>query len=200
MATARGVLITANALLVLASVGFAQQPIPAIAVKQFNDGTHWILMEPVVYVIGNTKLQVEVPKGFVTDFASVPYGVTAFFLPTGRYSRAAVVHDYLYWTQRCTREQADRIFLLAMIESDVPYRTRSTIYRTVRAGGESSWTGNQKERQSGRPRIIPEAHMKIGPLEVWSAYREQLYKLGVLVEPALAPSPDYCNADERNLH
>jgi hypothetical protein len=42
--------------------------------------------------------------------------------------------------------------------------------------------------------------MKIGPLDVWSAYREQLYKLGVAVEPPLPPSPGYCNADERDLH
>src|SRR5687767_6419042 len=107
--------VIAGVLLSAASFVLAQQPIGSIAVRQFNDGTYWIVIEPVVYRIGNTQLQIEVPRGFVTDFASIPYGVTAFFLPTGQYSRAAVVHDYLYWTQRCSREQADRIFLLAMI-------------------------------------------------------------------------------------
>jgi hypothetical protein len=185
---------------VLRLSAWGQQPIGSIVVKQFNDGTHWILVEPVVYRIGNTNYQIEVPKGFVTDFASVPYGFTALFLPTGQYSRAAVIHDYLYWTQKCSREQADRIFLLAMIESDVPYKTRTTIYRTVRTAGESSWTGNQKERQAGQPRIIPEAHMKIGPLDVWASYRQQLYKLGVGAEPLLPNDPAYCRADERDLH
>lgn len=189
-----------SGLLLAAPFVLAQQPIASIAVKQFNDGTHWIVIEPVVYRIGNTKLEIEVPRGFVTDFASIPYGITAFFLPTGQYSRAAVIHDYLYWTQRCSRDQADRIFLLAMIESDVPYRTRATIYRTVRAGGESSWIANQKERQAGQPRIIPEANMKIGPLDVWASYREQLYKLGVGPEPPLPQAPPYCAAEERDLY
>jgi hypothetical protein len=109
--------LSVGSLLLAVSLVQAQQPIGSIAVRQFNDATHWIVVEPVVYTIGNTKLQIEVPRGFVTDFASIPYGVTAFFLPTGQYSRAAVIHDYLYWTQRCSREQADRIFVLAMIES-----------------------------------------------------------------------------------
>lgn len=193
-------LLAALLTLILSVPALAQLPIGSIVVKQFNDGTHWIVVEPVVYWIGNTKYRIEVPKGFVTDFASVPYGVTAFFLPTGQYSRAAVIHDYLYWTQRCSREQADRIFLLAMIESDVPYTTRSTIYRTVRARGESSWIANQNERQARQPRIIPEAHMRIGPLEVWSSYRQQLYKLGVWAEPLVLQAPAYCAADERDLH
>lgn len=194
-------LLTVLLAVILLSPALAQQPIGPIAVKQFNDGTYWILLEPVEYWIGiSKKYQIEVPKGFVTDFASVPAGFTALFLPTGQYSRAAVIHDYLYWTQRCSREQADRIFLLAMIESDVPYKTRSTIYQAVKAGGESSWITNQKERKAGQPRIIPEAQMQIGPLDVWSSYRQQLYKLGVRVEPLLPQPPSYCRADERDLH
>jgi hypothetical protein len=191
--------LSVGGLLLTASFVLAQAPIGSIAVKQFNDGTHWIVIEPVVYQIGNTKLQIEVPRGFVTDFASVPYGVTAFFLPTGQYSRAAVIHDYLYWTQACAREQADQIFLLAMIESDVPFRTRRTIYQTVRWKGEPSWLANQKERQAGLSRIIPEAFMKIGPLEVWSAYRQLLYGNGVRPEPPQPQPPVYCAADERDL-
>ncbi len=194
--------ILAAALLVLISsvLTVAQAPPPPFAVKQFNDGTHWIVTEPFIYQIGSSKLYVEVPKGFVTDFASVPQGFTAFFLPTGQYSRAAVIHDFLYWTQSCSREQADRILLLAMIESDVPYKTRTTIYRTVRAAGESSWLTNQKERQAGMPRVIPEVSMKIAPLDIWSAYRQVLYESGVRPEMSPTQVPAYCAATESDLH
>ncbi len=56
----------------------------------------------------------------------------------------------------------DQIFLLAMIESDVPYRTRL-------------------------PRIIPEASLKIGALDVRRT------------ELSLNETPAYCAADERDL-
>lgn len=39
-----------------------------------------------------------VPKGFVTDFASVPEILQGLIPPTGRYGKAAVIHDYLYRT------------------------------------------------------------------------------------------------------
>ena len=40
----------------------------------------------------------------MTDYASIPSVLWSFGLsPHGLYSRAAVIHDYLYWTQLCTR-------------------------------------------------------------------------------------------------
>jgi len=51
-----------------------------------------------------------VPAGFVTDFASTPRALWSVIPPTGRYQLAAVVHDFLYWDQGCTREQADTVF------------------------------------------------------------------------------------------
>ena len=187
------------AALIIAVPSAAQQPIPPILVKQFNDGENWILAEPVVYQIGNSAHRIEVPKGFVTDFASIPYGVTAFFLPTGQYARAAVVHDYLYWSQTCSRAQADLIFLLAMVESNVPFATRRGIYRTVRAGGEGAWTDNQNQRKAGLPRVIPEPYLQIGPLDVWVSYRKRLYDNNVRPEATVPRSPTYCSATEQDL-
>ncbi len=39
--------------------------------------------------------EVTIPDGFVTDFATVPKFLRNFLPPMGRYSWAAVVHDYL---------------------------------------------------------------------------------------------------------
>lgn len=39
---------------------------------------------------------IRVPAGFVTDFASIPRAFWVVLPPTGKYGKAAVVHDYLY--------------------------------------------------------------------------------------------------------
>ena len=70
--------------LLVATGILAQQPAPAVGVKQFNDGAYWIVIEPFAYQIGNSKLIIEVPRGFVTDYASIPKGLTAASIPTGR--------------------------------------------------------------------------------------------------------------------
>lgn len=182
------------------SEAWAQAPPPAFSVKQFNDGSQWIVTESFSYRVGNSKLFVQVPKGFVTDYASIPPGpLRALFIPTGQYGRAAVVHDFLYWTQHCSREQADRLFLFAMIESKVPADTRIKMYTAVRAGGEPSWRTNQQERKNGLPRIIPDGFLDIDPLEVWSIYRSKLYVWGVRPEANVTQSPPYCAADEDDL-
>jgi Protein of unknown function (DUF1353) len=69
--------------------------------------------------VGNTSYVIVVPAGFVTDFASTRRAIWAVLPPVGRYQLAAVVHDFLYWDQGCTREQADTLLWVAMAESQV---------------------------------------------------------------------------------
>jgi len=51
--------------------------------------TLYSLLEPL------TLCDIDVPKGFITDGASIPRGLWWLFPPVGRYFKAAVVHDYL---------------------------------------------------------------------------------------------------------
>lgn len=87
----------------------------------------------------------EVPKGFITDGASVPRIFWSILYPFGSYFPAALVHDYLYSKAsddlRVTRAEADKIFLQAMKDVGVGWLTRRTIYRAVRLGG---WKGYKK--------------------------------------------------------
>ena len=82
---------------------------------------------------------ITVPAGFETDFASVPRLFWRIIPPWGRYSAAAVVHDYLYATASVTRYEADRIFLDLMKRLGVPLWKRRLMYRAVRLGGWASW-------------------------------------------------------------
>ena len=171
-----------------------QQPIDAPILKPFADNRQWVLMKDMPYRIGSSALVITVPKGFVTDFASIPEVFWSVDLsPNGKYSRGAIVHDYLYWTQGCTREQADNILDIAMKEHDVGFVTRSSVYGGVRLGGGSAWQQNAAERTQGLPRIIPDEYLEFGPLVLWADYRTTLADKGVHDAPA-ATNPTYCQA------
>lgn len=80
-----------------------------------------------------------VPSGFMTDFASVPRIPVAYMLFAGKAKKAAVLHDWLYTTKPCTREEADRAFLCAMEELGIGWFVRQAMYRGVRFGGQTYW-------------------------------------------------------------
>lgn len=79
---------------------------------------------------------VTVPPGFVTDFASIPRIFWSVLRPDGEYAYAAVVHDYLYWTQTRSREEADHIFKMAMEDFEIGVSKADVIYNAVRLGGQ----------------------------------------------------------------
>lgn len=97
---------------------------------------------------------VEVPRGFVTDLASIPRAFWQVLRPEGRHAYAAVVHDYLYWTQKRPREEADLIFKFALQDSRVSSDTVETLYRAVRLFGQSAWESNAKLREAGECRLL----------------------------------------------
>jgi len=106
----------------------------------------WRLEQPLVYEVGdeNSGHMIEVHKLFETDGASVPRIFWALLPTWGKYSRAAVVHDYLYNELRegtephpeaPTRQRADAIFLEAMAVCGVGLLTRWAMWAAVRLFG-----------------------------------------------------------------
>jgi Protein of unknown function (DUF1353) len=185
-------LTTLCAPLASAAVALILQPINPPALKPFADNMQWVLLEDINYHIGDSSLVITVPKGFVTDFASIPRAFWSFGLsPNGRYSKAAIIHDYLYWTQGCSRKQSDNILMIAMKESQVPASTRSTIYDGVRVGGGGAWKSNAGERKSGVPHVIPDSAMQFGPNVLWQDYKVKLQMDGIH-DPQFPANPSYC--------
>lgn len=82
---------------------------------------------------------VRVPIGFRTDFASVPKQLQWLYTPQGKYSRASVIHDYLYASAEMPRLEADIIFYQAMKADGVDFITRNIFYWTVRYFGEENY-------------------------------------------------------------
>jgi Protein of unknown function (DUF1353) len=170
----------------------AQQPIEPPILRPFADNREWMLFADMPYRVGTSASVIVVPRGFVTDFASIPQAFWSLGLsPNGTYSKAAIVHDFLYWSQGCTKLQADNLLMIAMKESSVTEAARNAVYDGVRLGGAFAWARNAEERASGLPRIVPVDAMMFGPTVLWADYRATLQQSGV-ADPPFPDRPDYC--------
>ncbi len=130
-----------------------------LKVSPLGDGKNWILLEEFKYyddkVKGNANeyYWVEVEPKFMTDFASVPPIFRSLVSKWGKHGNATVLHDYLYWTQQCTRKEADKIFKEAMEVFGVHPLRKMLIYLAVSWFGCFAWKGNIKLRERGFNRV-----------------------------------------------
>lgn len=106
--------------------------------------TVWEIQESFVYYTNLGDI-IEVPVGFVTDFASVPKILWNIFPPTGKYIKAAVIHDYLTSLKGqlpngkiYSKKEVDAIFLEAMTVLKVSKVTRYIVWRAVSLFGDKS--------------------------------------------------------------
>ena len=169
----------------------AQQQPPGPGTIGFLNGTEFILERPYTYVIGSTRTSITIPAGFVTDFASIPLPLRGILQTQAQYSRAALIHDYLYWAQRCSRVQSDNLLLIAMKESNVSPLQRGAVYRGVRAGGSAAWRNNARERQAGSPRVVPQDMYNLADHNSWSQARAIL-KARNIKDPPFSIDPAAC--------
>jgi hypothetical protein len=120
----------------------------------------YVLTEPIEWHPSNPQDQkyqsVTVPKYFVTDLASVPRVFWSWLRPDGLYAYAAVIHDYLYWTQAQSRENANEILKIVMEEFAVPKMETYAIYGAVALFGKSAWEKDAELRKAGERRILKE--------------------------------------------
>jgi hypothetical protein len=106
-----------------------------VDVEQVSD-KDWKLLAPIGYT-GKTK-RFDVPIDSPTDFASVPR-MFVWLLPRyGRYTKAAILHDYLWRIAvpagELSLRDADGIFRRAMRELGVPFLRRWIMWAAVRIG------------------------------------------------------------------
>jgi hypothetical protein len=122
----------------------------------------WATSSEISYRPSNGADLINVPKGFVTDLASIPQAFWTLLPPDGPWVKAAVVHDYLYYTQgsgvwKCharsitraadyTRAEADWILRDAMEDRGVAPLPRNIIYLAVRLGGQHGWDARNHSR------------------------------------------------------
>jgi len=116
-----------------------------VDVRQIDD-QDWKVLRALTYRASTEDF--EVPVGEHTDFASVPR-VFVWFIPRyGRYTKAAILHDYLCSVcvpaGRVSRIEADGIFRQAMRELGVPFLRRWIMWAAVRLGALTNSAGREK--------------------------------------------------------
>jgi hypothetical protein len=126
---------------------------------RFKDPMYFLL-EPISWTpsfVKTSKMaEVTVPKGFVTDLASIPVLFYSWLRPDGNYAYAAIIHDYLYWEQSRPKEQADEILKSAMEDLNVDHSKVVAIYTAVSLGGRQAWNENKRLKAEGEKRILRE--------------------------------------------
>lgn len=91
-------------------------------------------------------LSFTIRKGFVLDFASVPWLLRGLFPKVGQRSDAgALIHDLLYITELVPRSVADRLFLIALREFKVNRVKADLMYSAVVSGGWYVWWKHDKK-------------------------------------------------------
>lgn len=113
-----------------------------LRVKVLENGDKFENLDTFTYYRENDKSDIiSVPKGFVTNFASIPRPFWGIYPPLGagkglNYAKPAILHDYLYSKgTKYTRKEADAIFLESMRALKVNKFTRALFYCSVRCFG-----------------------------------------------------------------
>ena len=108
---------------------------PALTVRRIAD-EEWEVVEPLTY--RGRRDAFVVPAGFRTDFASVPRLAIWLFPRFGRYTPAAVLHDWLtdvgITAGAVSARDADGLFRRVMRELGVPPVRRWLMWTGVRWG------------------------------------------------------------------
>jgi len=98
---------------------------------KYIDGTNWELINDFSYIDKELGL-ITIPVGFATDFASIPKMFWSTFGAPSNYAPSATIHDYVCRNKIFERNECDKVFYRAMIDSDVNYTTAVIFYAAVR--------------------------------------------------------------------
>jgi hypothetical protein len=116
-----------------------------LILKPTDGGRFWIVHEP--FVVKVDDLTITVPKGYVTDFASIKYRFVSPIMPRwGKHGFGTVVHDYLYdHKEIVSRKRADKIFNELMKHYKTKFLQRLIAYWAVRMFGWIVYNGIYNE-------------------------------------------------------
>lgn len=121
----------------------------------------WKLDEAFDYYIDESarRVTISVPKGFETDFASIPRIFWNILPPFGTYGKASIVHDFLYSVLsndlQYTRADCDKVFLDAMGILGTNVIVRYSMWVAVRSFGWMFFKLPLKNKEISTDKAIP---------------------------------------------
>lgn len=134
-----------------------------------DDGRNLILRQPFGYIDSKGQ-HWDVPAGTETDGASIPQAFWVAYPPfTGKYRRAAVVHDYFCQIKERSWEETHDVFFDAMLSAGVDLKTAKVMWAGVYYMGPRWEVGStQRGLESNEPSIADQKAV-LGRLEKWIA-------------------------------
>lgn len=107
--------------------------------RDMGGGDYMLLSPLAVYWKGGQTEEIHLPVGFIHDFATIPKIFHSIIGPRGKFSKAAVIHDFCYRTKWRTRAESDNLFLECMVYLGVRWTRRNIMYGAVRSFGWAVW-------------------------------------------------------------
>lgn len=101
---------------------------------EFQDGRQLYQLEQELSATGYEHV-VSVKKGFITDLISLPWILRLVSLPTGRWARASIFHDFLYKSRLLSRKEADQFLYKIMTLDNVAEWKATGAYFIIRLFG-----------------------------------------------------------------
>lgn len=121
----------------------------------------FMVAHPLKFKPSNSPYSIVVPVGFVTDLASIPRFLWWWSAPHEETLGPAILHDFLYWQQTCTKDEADALLYVSLRNVGVGANRALAIYTGVRtSAGTRSWEKNSEKRLSGESRFFTIEHAK----------------------------------------
>jgi hypothetical protein len=141
-----------------------------LQVAPLPDGRNWVILKDFGYDVGekDSGETINVPIGFLTDFASVPRPFWWFAPKWGLYGNAAVIHDFCYWDQSYSRKKSDDLFREGMRVLKVGRVKTWLLYYAVRYFGCMAWNANRKRKRKGVRKVLEKLPEKVSD---WNAMK-----------------------------
>ena len=120
----------------------------------------------VTFKVDGVDREVVVPRGMLTDLASVPRAFRWYAGRVGPHLEASIVHDYLYmaWqdlegrgAEEIDRRFADDLFLQAMLKAKMRKSKAWALYSAVRIFGAKAYRDDEARRYVSIP-AFPDRH------------------------------------------
>lgn len=123
------------------------------------------------YLYEYEGIQIFIPKGFKWDGASIPRLLWPILGgPFGKYSFAALVHDFLYASRMVPRKIADKIFYRLLRDHEVRKVKSKLMYGAVSAFGSKAY--NKTDERGAIACLYPAGHR----LNPYGAYMDNLFR------------------------
>ena len=95
----------------------------------------WKVLKDFKFAIDKTNEVITIPKGFISDLASVPNSLRSIFPRSPKLILPSVVHDYLYSIGYEKRKICDSIFKETMLIVGIVKNKAKIFYSAVRVFG-----------------------------------------------------------------